>query len=387
MKQIHRMPNIIGLSYGDPKDPNTWSNNPLFLFGKLKELGYLDIAWGEIPNKFIKKYGKIYTAIKFLTIKPNEITHLSYRYFLNRRLNHKFLRFLSRFEDKDNAIVLSTSSFISFDDINLPIYLYGDQSFYQYYHFYPGVKKRFCYHFAQKICDYEVRQAEKCAAIFCFSNWMKNSLIEDYKIDRDKIFVVGHGYCLPKIDDFQKKDFEEPILLFVSTNWKNKGGDIVLKAFRILKDKFRDLKLHIVGRIPEFLRNSLNNNIIFHGFLNKNNSSDLQKLIDLYKKAAVFILPSIYDPMPNITLEANYLQTPVITSNVCGIPEQVLDGETGYIISDNRPESYADRIAKLLEDTELRYKMGINGRKFVMERFSWDSTVKKMINAIVNNLS
>ena len=108
----------------------------------------------------------------------------------------------------------------------------------------------------------------------------------------------------------------------------------------------------------------------------------MKKLIELYKKAAVFVLPSVFDPMPNITLEANYLKTPVVTSNVCGIPEQVIEGETGYVITEMNPELHAEKILRLLNDSQLRHEMGNNGREFVIKHFSWDAVINKMMSKI-----
>ena len=138
--------------------------------------------------------------------------------------------------------------------------------------------------------------------------------------------------------------------------------------------------------MPSEVKERSGDDLIFHGFLRKDIPSELEQLINLYKKAAVFVLPSIYDPMPNITLEANYLKIPVICSNVCGIPEQVKDGYSGYVIKDNQPEKYAKKIIDLFNDPDLRYSLGSQGRKFVMENFSWNSTVNKILLQINNNL-
>lgn len=171
------------------------------------------------------------------------------------------------------------------------------------------------------------------------------------------------------------------------TNWKKKGGDIVLKAFHMVKEQFPRVQLHIVGRVPEEILVSAPKDIFYHGFLNKNKPAELEKLITLYKKAAVFILPSVFDPMPNITLEANYLKTPVVTSNVCGIPEQVIEGETGFVLPKARVELYAEKILTLLNDSTLRYRMGNKGRQFVKNNFSWAVVITKLVKFIKLGIS
>ncbi|GAB4379232.1 MAG: hypothetical protein Kow0042_28430 [Calditrichia bacterium] len=374
---------IIGLSYGDPWHPATWSNNPYYLFSNLKEMGYLDFAWGENSLRFHNYLARIMSAFRFTTIKKREIGHLAPRFFQSHILNKKFRRVLENNQSPEggnNRVVLSTSSFVGLDNIPYPVYLYGDQNFYQFYKGNPDIREAISPRILQQIIDFEKRQSDRCEGIFCFSRWMKDSIVNDYGIDEKKVAVVGHGYCLPEYEDFDKREYEEPIMLCVVTNWKKKGGDIVLKAFRMVKEHLPEIQLHIVGRLPETVSLKMKNqDIIYHGFLNKNKPEELAKLISLYKKAAVFVLPSVFDPMPNITLEANYLKTPVVTSNVCGIPEQVIEGETGFIIDEFEAERYAEKILLLLNDRELRLKMGQRGRAFVEENYSWRIVINKML--------
>lgn len=297
-------------------------------------------------------------------------------------MNRKFLKVLENHHHIENnpRAVISTSSFVGFENIPYPMYLYGDQNFYQMYQGNPEVQETISRRVLQRIIDFEKRQSERCAGIFCFSRWMRDSIVNDYGIDEQKVTVVGHGYCLPEYEDFDKTRFEQPVILFVVTNWEKKGGDIVLKAFQLVKEQLPGVQLHIVGRIPEGLSEPIGQkDVVYHGFLNKNKPEELEKLIELYKKAAVFVLPSVYDPMPNITLEANYLKTPVVASNVCGIPEQVIDGDTGFVIPDADPEKYAAKMVLLLNNKPLRHQMGIAGRRFVKEHFSWQVVTRKMV--------
>lgn len=381
MKKMNNL-SIIGLSYGNPWQPTTWSTTPYYLFNYLKEAGYLTFAWGDNPSRFENYFARIWAGFRFHSTNKKELGHLASRFYLSRMMNRKFLKVLENNHpvQKNQQVVISTSSFVGFENIPYPVYLYGDQNFYQMYQGNPEVQETISRRVLQRIIDFEKRQSERCSGIFCFSRWMRDSIVNDYGIDEQKVTVVGHGYCLPEYEDFDKTRFEQPVILFVVTNWKKKGGDIVLKAFQLVKEQLPEVQLHIVGRIPEGLSEPIGQkDVVYHGFLNKNKPEELEKLIGLYKKAAVFVLPSVYDPMPNITLEANYLKTPVVASNVCGIPEQVMDGETGFVIPDADPEKYAEKMLLLLNDQSLRHQMGIAGRRFVEEHFSWQAVTRKMV--------
>jgi glycosyltransferase involved in cell wall biosynthesis len=117
-------------------------------------------------------------------------------------------------------------------------------------------------------------------------------------------------------------------------------------------------------------------------------------LIVLYSQATVFICPSIYEPFGLINLEAMACGTPVVASAVGGIPEVVLNGETGLLVpfrpmaSQNpepaQPEQYARDLAeavnRILSDPESRMRMGRAARKRVDTHFSWEAIAKKTMD-------
>lgn len=379
---------VIGLSYGDPWNLKTWSSNPYFLFDALRRIGALQVAWGYTPSKARLRLGQVETLFRYFPRSKAELWHLTVRSSIGRQMGKQFGQFLnSRCESWGRDVrILSTSSFVNFTDIGQPVFLYGDQTFLQAYRGNEELQRVISERALREIVKFEREQCKLCTGVFCFSFWAKKSIVEDYGIPDDRVHVVGHGYCLPEVDDFDKENVEEPILLFVVTNWKKKGGYLVLKTFEILKNDFPGLKLHIVGRVPERVERHIEerDDIVSHGFLRKDRPDDLARLIDLYKKAAVLILPSVFDPMPNITLEANLAKTPVVSSDVCGIPEQVADGHTGFLVSDFEAEVYAERVGTLLANQELRYTMGRNAREMVKERFCWSAVAAKMLHVMAS---
>lgn len=114
---------------------------------------------------------------------------------------------------------------------------------------------------------------------------------------------------------------------------------------------------------------------------------DTRSKIQMYSHAAVFCCPSIYEPFGIINLEAMSCETPVVGAAVGGIPEIIVDGETGFLVPLEQqaeapfeatdPEGYAralaERVNFLLRDPERRAAMGKAGRKRVLERFSWEA--------------
>ncbi|CAN5409757.1 glycogen synthase [soil metagenome] len=113
--------------------------------------------------------------------------------------------------------------------------------------------------------------------------------------------------------------------------------------------------------------------------------------IVLYSHADVFCCPSIYEPFGIINLEAMACETAVVCSEVGGMPEVVVDGETGYLVRveqhkespftptdpDKFSRDLAARINELMRNEPLRYHMGKTGRKRAIETFSWEAIARE----------
>lgn len=380
---------IVGLTIGDPWDIHNWSNIPYNLFSKLQEKGYLQDAIG-VKFKTLDKVFKLLYGIKLK--RKSRLSEVAIRSNYRRILLG--LEALIKLKTKglpSNSFLalLSTTTLIDTRRIEFPKFVYIDATFSQAYALNPNYKNLNLIpaNLFNKINEIERKILNSYNGIFTFSEWVKTSLVNDYGINPEKITVVGYGANLPNVDDFNKIDFEKSILLSVVTDFYRKGGEITVEAYQILKSQFPELKLVLVGNIPKVIFERKKEGIKVIGFLKKDNFEDLQKLISLYKSAAVFILPSYYDTMPNVILEAMYLKTPVVTSNVCGIPEMVKDGETGFIVDSFNPEDYAEKVAVLLKNQQLRWSMGENARRRVLERFTWDVVISKMIETISKTVS
>ena len=100
-------------------------------------------------------------------------------------------------------------------------------------------------------------------------------------------------------------------------------------------------------------------------------------LIDLHSGATVFVCPSIYEPFGLVILEAMACETAVVASRVGGIPEIVVDGETGFLVdydpahTDRFTTELAAKVRLLLEDGEQARSMGAAGRERVVRHFGW----------------
>ncbi len=119
----------------------------------------------------------------------------------------------------------------------------------------------------------------------------------------------------------------------------------------------------------------------------------LEDLISLYSGATVFVCPSIYEPFGLVNLEAMACETAVVASRVGGIPEIVVEGETGYLV-DYDPDdieafttALAGRVQEVLSDPALAARMGKAGRQRVLQHFGWPAIAARTVDLYDSLLS
>ena len=213
------------------------------------------------------------------------------------------------------------------------------------------------------------------------SSFMKEELTRIIG-DRDiEIIPMGSGIGEVRFKNVEnsKKDGKTRIL-YVGRLIEWKGVEYLIKALRFLdSEKF---ELHIVGDGPERnrLEKEADDTVFFHGYLKG------KALEEMYKDADVFVLPSIVDRkgytegLGTVLLEAVSCGVPVIGSNVGGITDIIVDGETGILVPEKDPEAIADAVAEISENNDLMMKLTSNAKEFVSEKFSWLSITEKFYN-------
>lgn len=103
-----------------------------------------------------------------------------------------------------------------------------------------------------------------------------------------------------------------------------------------------------------------------------------QQKEEALKCASVFVLPSYNEGLPLAILEAMAYGLPVISTPVGGIPEAVIEGETGFLVKPGDVQAIAERIALLLKDRDLRERMGANARKRILDNFEINGIIRQL---------
>jgi len=234
--------------------------------------------------------------------------------------------------------------------------------------------------------------------IVAVSHKVAEEMIRKKIVSKDKVKVIYNGVDLKEFS-FQNKDArkkireelgineKQPLLISVGRLVKAKGYPFLIKAMYQLKEKYSDLILIILGegedrkKIEDQIKNlKLENNVILLG--NKNNVADYLSTAD------VFVLSSLWEGMPNALLEAMACGLPVVATKVSGIPEIILNEETGLLTEPQNPSDLTKKIDYLLSLPEKKRKeIGEKARNKIKENFSLDKMVRKYENLYENLLS
>lgn len=166
---------------------------------------------------------------------------------------------------------------------------------------------------------------------------------------------------------------DEPMLLFVGKVTGSKGVGDLLDAYRRLDS---ECTLVVVGEptedhYVELLRED--DEVRYPGYV------DQETLRALYRRADLFVFPTRSDVFPLVTLEAMAAETPVVSTNVGGIPEQITEA-TGVLVPPREPGVLAKSVSELLEDESRRSTMSEMALARVEDEFSWDGVARKTVD-------
>jgi glycosyltransferase involved in cell wall biosynthesis len=214
----------------------------------------------------------------------------------------------------------------------------------------------------------------------CITDAMRKNLIS-MGICEHKVKYLPNGVDTELFSPRGKKISN--LLLFTGRIVFQKGLHILLESLSFLKIP---IKLIIIGPLDKescYGRRILSmiekenkmgrHKVIYLGELRH------EDLVEWYRKAAIFILPCVKpEAFGVVSLEALACETPVIATNIGGIPEVVRHNENGLLIPPNDPIKLAESIQYLLENGHFRNLFGKAGRKWVLENFSLNVIVKRL---------
>ena len=234
--------------------------------------------------------------------------------------------------------------------------------------------------------------------IIALNDRARERFISASKVKAENVVVVHNGvdtaFFNPDIEvesTVKKYGLEGKLtVLFVGRLAKIKGIEHLMKAADIIVNEFghKDMVVVLVGSpifhatekpvdMEEFLsvirQHQLENYVMLTGSL------QAKEVRMLYTAADIFVLPSLVEGDPLVTLEAMASGKPVIATKVGGIPRQVKDGLNGFLIDPANERQLAEKIKYMIDNPDEREKMGQNSRRYAEEEFDWSKVAETLL--------
>ena len=213
-----------------------------------------------------------------------------------------------------------------------------------------------------------------------------------FGLDRRKVVNVKNGIDIEELEEAARS---EPLGVHAGASGKDgdltiacvgrissrKGQDILLDSFKPLSEKFRGLRLVLVGDGP--MRTELENRargaglagrVIFTG--------QLPSSAPVLSRTQIYVQPSRWDPVPRAMLEAMALGIPVVAGAVTGIPEVIRDGENGFLLKTPSSRELSGHLERLIADPGLRQRLGMAASRSVRDLY----TIEQIVDRILDRL-
>jgi glycosyltransferase involved in cell wall biosynthesis len=231
----------------------------------------------------------------------------------------------------------------------------------------------------RRVVEKERQLALLSKAVIAVSNSVKRELVTRYDVPSKKITVIPNGV---DVDAFKPAAKRDKVILYVGRQTAHKGLPYLIQAFTEFVRANGDYRLVLVGeRLEGGIDLSLvklskelgiSNRVSFTGRLPE------REVRSLMGSATCLVLPSLAESFGMAVLEAIASATPVVATNVGGIPDIVQHGLNGLLVQPADSHALAESIARIVSDSKLRRRLSENGKE-TCRKFSWDKIAHRTL--------
>lgn len=224
----------------------------------------------------------------------------------------------------------------------------------------------------EKIC-FQIDQ------VCCASKWGLREMERLLPNIKNKLKLISYGLSLPRMAP-SPLSFSPPTILLLGRLSSEKGFEVGIEAFALLKKKGVDAHLLIAGEgderpFLEFLvrKFELRDFVEFTGGIRR----DGESVFSVINSATIVVMPSHFEAFGLVALESMRMGRPVIASNVGGLPEIVSDKVNGLLVPPENAELFCSSILHLLENPQETIEMGRRGRAWAMANYLLEENVNE----------
>src|SRR6516225_2200175 len=230
---------------------------------------------------------------------------------------------------------------------------------------------------------------DAASAIVTETDYAARFLRERFPQRADRVCRIYNGLDLA---EFGAADFSStpPLIIAVGRLIPKKGFGDLIRACAFLEKRGKSFRCEIVGQGP--LENELRaqidelrlqNNVVLTG------AKPQAQLRERLAAANIFVLPSVIDPdggmdnLPTVIMEAMATRLPVVSTNIGGIPEMVIENETGFLVQPGETVAIADAIERVVNDCSLAANLGHSAYERARTLFSIKQNVRELCALIL----
>ena len=194
------------------------------------------------------------------------------------------------------------------------------------------------------------------------------------KLSRDEVMARVAGRAADEIE-----------MLFVGRDWERKGGPTAVEVARLLHERGRRVRLHVVGCRPELPTEMTGQEgfVSMHGVMRQSDPAENAALAELFLWSHFLIVPTVAECFGIAFAEAQAFGLPPISRAVDALPSVIVDGETGLLFDRSAPASeYVERILALMADRSAYEAMALRARLRFEELLNWDQTAAGIVRGI-----
>ncbi len=234
------------------------------------------------------------------------------------------------------------------------------------------------------------------SSVIAIADFTRQYLIKTYEIPAESIALIYQGVDVKRFRSTAEGDKAAaeryllpenatPVLGSVGSFEHRKGHPVLFEALRQLAvGPLPDIHLMLVGDGPDeaSLRKlagdlGLNDHITFFPFT--------PEPANVFERLDITVLPSLYkEGLPNVLQESMAMNVPVISSRLGGVPEVVIDGQTGFMVDPGNSEQLARAILDLWTDQDAYRKMCLQARDLIVERFNKENQFEQFLKHFLN---
>ena len=213
-----------------------------------------------------------------------------------------------------------------------------------------------------------------------WSQWTKDGLVDAYEVDPDKVVVIAPGvdydrWAAEGRSRDEADDAAPMRILFVGGDLTRKGGRTLIDSVRRLRADAAEVELDLVTQeqLPS------EDGIAVHNGLGPNSPA----LIELYRRAHIFCLPTLGDCLPMVLSEAGATGLPLVSTDVGAIREIVRPENTGLLVPPGDEPALTAALDRLIKDPALRRSLGANAQHLVREDFDAAKNASRLVDVLV----